>query len=172
MSLGTDHILVVCDLDPIRLQYQTRTTSDEEFAEFLGKQSRSLHEAADLLQRGEGAGQAVTIAHANPRATLTSSQRQMQAEWLRSHSELLRVTCVATYIVVPHALRRAVMTAVLWLVSPSTEVHACASLEEASNKAVVRAHRAGLQLPKELLGGFPGLAMGKALGRHLRDCQL
>jgi hypothetical protein len=163
MLLGTEHIWIIDDFDPVRIQYQTQTVSNQEFALFLSRQSASI---TDAMKRKTttGAPGVILIADAPTDTTLSSVQRRMQAEWLKEHEAALRLTCVATYIVVPHALRRGVMTAVLWLVRPPIEVHACASIEEAAAQALRLADATSLPVPA-LFRADPGGVARRAIER-------
>ena len=53
MQLSTEHIHIIEDHDPIRVQFQTQTVSDEEFAQFLKQSGESMREGGLLKTEGQ-----------------------------------------------------------------------------------------------------------------------
>lgn len=79
--------------------------SDEGFAEYLA-------ELRHVLDRGSRYG---VVFDATNAAVPSTSQRRMQADYIRSERERLKRMCVGAAFVIPNALVRGSLTAILWL---------------------------------------------------------
>jgi hypothetical protein len=166
---STQHIHVITDYDPIRIQYQSANVSDQEFREFLERQKGNFEVGARRKAMGMD-NRGITICDSAPKVTLTATQRKMQAEWLEQHWREIGATSPVTFLVVSGALQRGVMTAVLWLVKSPVEIRTASSLEQAAEMAVERADREQIGVPAALRSDPRG-AVRRSLDQTLYSLQ-
>jgi len=83
-------------------------STDAEYREYLDEMMR--------IMRYEFRGRRrVVINDASRWMKSNAIQRQMQAEWIKEHAMTLRATTAAIVFVIPSAMIRGAMRAVLWL---------------------------------------------------------
>lgn len=112
------------------------TFADDEYERALSGMVESLER-----MRAEGRGLAM-VSVSTPDSSMTSRQRRRTTEWLREHAELLRSACVAQAIVLPGAVQRAVLTAILWVADYPAPLRVFSSDDEAFAWARSRLERA------------------------------
>jgi len=120
--------------------------TDAEFVDYLGVMERPL------LRRERF----VEIFDATYTAPSPAVQRRQVAEWIRERAGLLKTYQIGVAFVIPSALVRGALTAILWIQphpSPHTVV---ATLAEAERWAIERARAEGLHVPPA-----PGKVAGK-----------
>lgn len=166
---STEHIHVIIDHDPIRIQYQSANVTDQEFREFLNRQNDNFVAGARRKAMGID-NRGITICDSAPKVALTATQRKMQADWLDEHWREIAVTSPVTFLVISGALQRGVMTAVLWLVKSPVEIRTVSSLEQAAELAVERADLENIGVPSALRADPRGAAR-ESLHRALDGLQ-
>jgi len=82
------------------------TWTDDEFRSYLREMTDRV-----VLPRTP----TVTLLDAGLTLAVTARQRQMQAEWLREHRDVLRAFSLGTAFVIRSPVVRGVLTAILWV---------------------------------------------------------
>lgn len=122
--------------DVLGVTYRGHFT-DPEYETALARMVDELERA-----RAERRGLAmVSVATAD--SAMNTRQRRRTADWLREHTELLRSACVAQAIVLPGAVQRAVLTAILWLVDYPAPLRVFSTEDEARAWAHARVAQGG-----------------------------
>jgi hypothetical protein len=101
------------------------TSSDVEYDEALAGMKRALDEA----RREQRKVAFITVGKND--SMMSSKQRGRTVSWIEEHGDALRESCVCTGVVVPGALQRGVLTAILWMITYPVPIRAIPSIDEA-----------------------------------------
>src|SRR5690606_28962998 len=99
--------------------------SDAEYEVVLREMSQALREARLSGQK------IALLAIADASASMSSKQRGRTAEWIKENAALMRLGAVCQAVVVPGAMQRGVLTAILWMIEYPVPIRAFSSLDEA-----------------------------------------
>lgn len=66
-----------------------------------------------------------------PDSAMTSRQRSRAAEWIKIENQLMLDACACQAVVVPSAVQRGVLTAILWMTTYPVPIKAFSSEDEA-----------------------------------------
>lgn len=105
------------------------TFSDAELDVALDDMKRRLVEARD--QRKKLAFVSVSA----PDSEMTSRQRSRAADWIKVENQLMLDACACQAVVVPGAVQRGVLTAILWMTTYPVPIKAFGSEDEAESWA-------------------------------------
>jgi hypothetical protein len=117
---------------------------------FDERQVRLMDEYYESLwKRGE---RYAIVSHSPKAADATGARgRRLIVDWANSPrvKAMSRKYCVGSTTVVPNAVARGALTAILWLWSPSSPHQACSTPEEAIDWSVARLVEAGISMPHD-----------------------
>ncbi len=152
----------VLDFGQVQVQIQVAALTTENFQAHLEAESSRL--SALIRQRDSAIPRkAVVINDGSVELVPPASVRKLQAEWIKSHEDMLRLVCHRLGIIVPGALARHAMTAVLWLAPLPVPMKVLENMDEAVRWAIAEVDGIGGQVDAELRAG--GRA---AVERYLR----
>lgn len=99
--------------------------SDAEFDEWLAHCTRELEAARRSGRR------CAFITSTDASSSMTSRQRNHSASWTREHTPILREALAGHALVLPGAIQRGVLTAILWMVEYPAPLKVFATEDEA-----------------------------------------
>ena len=121
------------------------TPTDQEFDAYL-------EELAALYRRRE---RFALVVDASRSGGATAAQRKKQADWIKQNAMMIQALNLGTAFVVPSALARGVMTAILWL-QPMPSPHlVCNSPPEGVRWASEQLRQAGIEPPDSAFSSSP-----------------
>ena len=86
----------------------------------------------DALREADAAGRRIVLLADGTRSEgMTAHQRRVTAEFTVKHEALIRRVCAGQGVVIVSAIQRGIMTAILWIKPPPTELRAFKTRAEA-----------------------------------------
>jgi len=134
----------------VQVQIQVSDITDESMRVYLSEQTTIIEEG---MASGPPYDKAVILIDASVELIPSATVRRMQADWTNAHQHQLEKIVHAMGFVVPSALSRGAMTAVLWLSRPKWPMIAHASLPKAVDWALLEAERMGGEVHADLVAG-------------------
>ncbi|MEP7126108.1 MAG: hypothetical protein ABJE95_34565 [Byssovorax sp.] len=111
--------------------------SDEKFDAYL----------ATITRRLRRRDRYVTLVDATRAGHIPATQRKKQADWQRSHTELLRTHNLGTAFALSSPMIRGFLTAIFWMQALPSPHHVAATRAEAEGWALECLRRHGLCIP-------------------------
>lgn len=143
----------VLDFGQIQVQIQVAELTPENFREHLAAESKRI----ESLLRGRDTAvprKAVVINDGSCELIPQASVRKLQADWINQHANMLKLICHGLGVIVPSAITRSAMTAVLWLAPLPVPMKAFKDMDEALAWAKAEVASIGGTIDDELrLGG-------------------
>lgn len=105
---------LIYDFTQIQVQIQIAPVDEDNLRAHLAAETARMREALKLRTMND-TRKAVAVVEFLGTQRSDPVVRRLQAEWMKEHTELLRMLTGATAFVVPNSLLRGALTAVLWL---------------------------------------------------------
>lgn len=131
----------------IQVQVQIGSVTAENMRDHLDRQTKTIDEA---IAAGPPYQKGIIIVDASVDLVPPATIRKMQADWTNQNEHKLEQILHGMGFVVPSALTRGAMTAVMWLIRPKWPMIAHASLEEAIAWALTEADAVGADVDSRL----------------------
>lgn len=141
--------VVALDFGQIQVQVLVAPLTEEGFRQHLEQESARIK---GLLRTQVGAAprKAVALSHPSMPMATTPAIRQMQADWVKAHQDVLRLVCHSVGFIIPNPIVRYTVTAVLWLASLPVPMVAHENLDAAVMWAIREADLIGGDVHSEL----------------------
>ena len=137
----------ILEYGAIQVQVQVGQITEANLRAHLDRQTRVIN---DGVATGPPYRKAVIVVDASVELVPPAKVRRMQAEWTNAHADKLQKILHAMAFVVPSAMTRGAMTAVLWLTRPAWPMVTQPSLESAMTWALEQADTIGADVDSRL----------------------